>query len=55
MWGYDYLGDQRVVDVHIGQIRRKLDNLMQQENPIKTVRGVGYMFETTLNSFSETR
>lgn len=55
VWGYDYLGDQRVVDVHIGQIRRKLDNLMQQENPIKTVRGVGYMFETTLNSFSETR
>ncbi len=55
VWGYDYLGDQRVVDVHIGQIRRKLENLMQQETPIKTVRGVGYMFEITSNPLSETR
>ncbi|BAW96197.1 two-component response regulator [[Synechococcus] sp. NIES-970] len=46
VWGYDYVGDQRVVDVHIGQIRRKLEALMEHQTPIKTIRGVGYIFET---------
>lgn len=46
VWGYDYVGDQRVVDVHIGQIRRKLDNAPQKQATIKTVRGVGYVFDT---------
>lgn len=46
VWGYDYVGDQRVVDVHIGQIRRKLETSAQKIPSIKTVRGVGYMFET---------
>lgn len=41
VWQYDYIGDQRVVDVHIGQIRRKVD---QKCALIKTVRGVGYKF-----------
>ncbi|MBV5259629.1 response regulator transcription factor [Synechococcus moorigangaii CMS01] len=50
VWGYDYVGDQRVVDVHIGQIRRKLETLMHEATPIKTVRGVGYMFEITSSS-----
>ncbi|MEB3224771.1 MAG: response regulator transcription factor [Synechococcus sp.] len=50
VWGYDYVGDQRVVDVHIGQIRRKLEITMQHFAPIKTVRGVGYMFELAPNS-----
>ncbi len=40
-WGYDYYGDTRVVDVHIGHIRQKLGN----EGSIETVRGVGYRFE----------
>ncbi|HID55538.1 TPA: response regulator transcription factor [Candidatus Poribacteria bacterium] len=42
IWGYDYYGGTRTVDVHIGRVRSKLD----VENPvIRTVRGVGYMLE----------
>lgn len=41
VWGYDYYGEIRVVDVHVGHIRQKLGS----EDIIKTVRGVGYRFE----------
>ncbi len=41
VWGYDYYGEMRVVDVHIGHIRQKLGN----DDIIATVRGVGYRFE----------
>jgi len=41
IWGYDYFGDSRVVDVHIGHIRQKLGN----QSMIETIRGVGYRFE----------
>jgi two-component system alkaline phosphatase synthesis response regulator PhoP len=41
IWGYDYYGDTRVVDVHIGHVRQKLGN----ESIIETIRGVGYRFE----------
>ncbi|MBM3137476.1 MAG: response regulator transcription factor [Chloroflexi bacterium] len=40
VWGYDYFGDMRVVDVHIGHLRQKLG-----ETFIETVRGAGYRFE----------
>ena len=40
VWGYDFLGDSRVVDVHIGHIRQKLGD----ESFVATVRGVGYRF-----------
>ncbi|NWJ94913.1 MAG: response regulator transcription factor [Chloroflexi bacterium] len=46
VWGYDYFGDERVVDVHIGQLRKKLE-AAGAEQPIKTVWGVGYRFEPT--------
>ncbi|HLF25584.1 MAG TPA: response regulator transcription factor [Anaerolineae bacterium] len=39
VWGYDYYGEIRVVDVHVGHIRQKLG-----EEFITTVRGVGYRF-----------
>jgi two-component system OmpR family response regulator len=45
VWDYDYVGDQRVVDVHIGQIRKKIEIDTSQPNLIQTVRGVGYKFE----------
>jgi DNA-binding response OmpR family regulator len=45
VWDYDYVGDPRVVDVHIGQIRRKIEPDATQPSLIKTVRGVGYQFE----------
>lgn len=45
VWDYDYVGDQRVVDVHIGQIRKKIEIDTAQPALIQTVRGVGYKFE----------
>jgi len=41
IWGYDYFGDARVVDVHIGHVRQKLGIISM----IETIRGVGYRFE----------
>ena len=40
-WGYDYFGDTRVVDVHVGHVRQKLGS----DRFIETIRGVGYRFE----------
>jgi DNA-binding response OmpR family regulator len=40
VWGYDYFGETRTVDVHIRQLRKKLDGI-----PIETVWGVGYRIE----------
>lgn len=58
VWDYDYVGDQRVVDVHIGQIRKKIELEGIQPQLIQTVRGVGYKFEfptsTHVNSKSTT-
>lgn len=45
VWDYDHVGDQRVVDVHIGQIRKKIEIDLEQPALIRTVRGVGYKFE----------
>lgn len=46
VWDYDdYVGDPRVVDVHIGQIRKKIEADTSQPTLIHTVRGVGYKFE----------
>jgi two-component system alkaline phosphatase synthesis response regulator PhoP len=42
IWGYDYYGGTRTVDVHIGRLRTKIET--EQYSYIKTVRGVGYMF-----------
>jgi DNA-binding response OmpR family regulator len=44
VWGWDYFGDERVVDVHIGNIRRSLDDDAARPWLIETVRGVGYRF-----------
>ncbi len=40
VWGYDFFGDTRVVDVHLGHIRQKLG-----KEVISTIRGVGYRFD----------
>jgi len=47
VWDYEYVGSDRVVDVHIGQIRRKIEPDGTQISMIQTVRGVGYKFEPT--------
>jgi DNA-binding response OmpR family regulator len=44
VWGYDFLGDSRTVDVHIKRLRDKLNGASEQWY-IKTVWGVGYKFE----------
>ncbi len=42
VWGYDFFGDERVVDVHVRNIRRALGDLAESPSVIGTVRGVGY-------------
>ena len=47
IWGYEYIGETRTVDVHIRYLRKKIE--LDDKNPrfIETIRGVGYRF--TLN------
>ena len=46
VWGYDYLGDSRVVDVHVANLRKKIADEPSDARFIRTVRGVGYKFQT---------
>ena len=45
VWGFDFYGDSRTVDVHIKRLREKLTNSERFGWQIKTVWGVGYKFE----------
>lgn len=44
VWGYEFFGDERVVDVHIASMRRAVGDDAAQPSTIGTVRGVGYKF-----------
>ena len=44
VWGFDYFGDTRTVDVHIKRLREKLEGVSDQWE-LKTVWSVGYKFE----------
>lgn len=44
VWGFDYYGDSRTVDVHVKRLREKLENISEFWS-LKTVWGVGYKFE----------
>lgn len=44
VWGFDYYGDSRTVDVHVKRLREKLEDI-SEEWSLKTVWGVGYKFE----------
>ncbi len=44
VWGWDFYGDERVVDVHIRAIRKALGDNAEAPDVIGTVRGVGYKF-----------
>jgi len=46
VWGFDYFGDSRTVDVHIKRLREKLEGISEKWS-LKTVWGVGYKFEVT--------
>ncbi len=45
VWGFDYYGDSRTVDVHVKRLREKLEGVSEKWE-LKTVWGVGYKFET---------
>ena len=44
VWGYDYFGETRTVDVHISQLRLKIEDNAEEPKYIKTLRSVGYKF-----------
>ena len=45
IWGYDFAGDTRTVDVHVSWLRQKIEDQPQKPTRIVTVRGVGYRFD----------
>jgi len=45
IWGYDYAGDTRTVDVHVSWLRQKIEDQPQKPARIVTVRGLGYRFD----------
>ena len=45
VWGYEYAGDSRTVDVHIRWLREKIEEDPANPRHIKTVRGIGYRLE----------
>lgn len=44
VWGYDYYGDTRTIDVHIRHLREKIEQDATNPRYLKTLRGVGYKF-----------
>lgn len=46
VWGYDYVGQSRTVDVHVQRLRRKIESNPAQPRYLLTVHGVGYKFAT---------
>ena len=47
VWGADWFGDEHLVDIHIGNVRRKLDDDPQDPRYILTVRSIGYQLRAT--------
>jgi DNA-binding response OmpR family regulator len=45
VWGYSYLGDSRLVDVHVANLRKKMEDDPANPQFVRTVRGVGYKFQ----------
>ena len=46
VWGDDFYGDERTLDVHIRWLREKLEKAPSQPEFLLTVRGVGYKFKS---------
>jgi YD repeat-containing protein len=42
IWGYDYFGDGRLVDVHVRRVRTKIEHDAAHPRHLLTVRGMGY-------------
>lgn len=45
LWGYDYLGDTRTVDVHMRRLRQKIEDEPSNPKLLKTIHGIGYKFQ----------
>jgi two-component system alkaline phosphatase synthesis response regulator PhoP len=45
VWGYEYVGDTRTVDVHVRWLRGKIEPDPTEPRRIQTVRGIGYVFQ----------
>ena len=45
LWGYDYLGDTRTVDVHMRRLRQKIEADPASPRLLKTIHGIGYKFQ----------
>lgn len=45
VWGYDFMGDSRTIDVHVSWLRQKIEDQAGKPVRILTVRGIGYRFE----------
>ncbi|MBB6450645.1 two-component system alkaline phosphatase synthesis response regulator PhoP [Geomicrobium halophilum] len=46
VWNYEFVGDTRIVDVHISHLREKIEPLTNKSSYIKTIRGIGYKMES---------
>jgi len=42
VWGYDFVGESRTLDVHIKELRKKLHKISNKNNQIETIHGIGY-------------
>lgn len=45
IWGYEYYGETRTVDVHIRYLRKKIETDNEDEKYIETIRGIGYKID----------
>ena len=55
IWGYDYYGSTRTVDMHISRLREKIEDNPASPTHIVTIRGVGYKFKTDTAARGEER
>lgn len=53
VWNYEFVGDSRIVDVHISHLREKLEDDPKRPRYIKTIRGLGYKLEDRLEDVAE--
>ena len=46
VWGHDYVGDTKTLDVHVKRLRAKVEDDPSNPTRIVTIRGLGYKYET---------
>ena len=53
MWGSDYVGDTKTLDVHVKRLRSKIEPDPSRPTHIVTIRGLGYKYERTATRAAE--